>query len=365
LNETRKQPLLDSTFWSVTVLLTVISGLLMWGVVIFPIEDWLPEASSVAAHIDFLFRFMAFFGVPILVYVSGYIIYFAWRYHIRKGDSRLAVGSPIHDHPGLEAAWTIVPSIIMLILGVLSYIVMPKYYLASASSVATIEGIGHTFYFEFRYPGLAQSVDNDLHLPVNKEVTIYLTSDEVDIRNAVIHSFWVPEFRVKQDMIPGMIVPIHITPVKEGTFRIICTEFCGVGHSDMVGRVVVQSQADFDTWFKTEQHMQTQGATKGVTISITGGNATAGGQLFAAKCTTCHSTGAFDERKVGPGLGNLFHDTNHPKLVTGKPANPDDVADIIEHGFSGDLGTMPNMQVNQLTDKDIANLIAYLESLHK
>src|SRR5215472_16502929 len=335
----------------------------MWGVVIFPIEDWLPEASSVAAHIDFLFRFMAFFGVPILVYVSGYIIYFAWRYHIRKGDSRLAVGSPIHDHPGLEAAWTIVPSIIMLILGVLSYIVMPKYYLASASSVATIEGIGHTFYFEFRYPGLAQSVDNDLHLPVNKEVTIYLTSDEVDIRNAVIHSFWVPEFRVKQDMIPGMIVPIHFTPTRIGTYRIICTEFCGLGHSDMVGKVIVESQADFNRWYDAQRTAQAS-AGAAPAVNLASGNASAGQRVFAAKCTACHSTGAFAERKVGPGLGKLFHDADHPSLVTGKPANADDVADVIEHGASGDLGTMPNMQVNRLTTQDVADLVAYLQSLH-
>ncbi|MBV8365863.1 MAG: cytochrome c oxidase subunit II [Candidatus Eremiobacteraeota bacterium] len=364
MNETRSQPLLDTEFWSVTVLLTVISALLMWGVVIFPIDAWLPEASTVSKDIDFIYRFMAFFSVPILVYVNGYIVYFMWRYHVAKGEDRTATGSDIHDHPGLEAAWTIVPSILMLILGVLSYVVLPKYYLASAASVATIEGIGHTFFFEFRYPGLAQPVDNDLHLPVGKQVTIDLTSSEPDIRNAVIHSFWVPEFRVKQDMIPGMIVPIHITPARIGTFRIICTEFCGVGHSDMVGKVVVESQSDFDNWFKSEQHMQSNGATQ-APISIAGGDAAAGGQKFAAKCTTCHGTGAFAERKVGPGLGNLFHDPDHPTLVTGKPANADDVADIIEHGFSGDLGTMPNMQVNQLTPKDVANLVAYLESLHK
>lgn len=347
-----------------TLILTVISGLLMWGVVIFPIDQYLPEASSVAKDIDFIFRFMAFFGVPILVYVNGYILYFVWRYHTRKGDDRLAVGSDIHDQPSLEAAWTIIPSILMLILGVISYVVMPKYYQASAASVATIEVIGHTFYYEFRYPGLKQSIDNEMHLPVGKQVTIDLTSDEADIRNAVIHSFWVPEFRVKQDLIPGMIVPIHITPVQIGTYRIICTEFCGIGHADMVGKIVVESQSDFDKWFDGQRTAQASEASQ-KPISLAGGDAAAGAQVFAAKCTTCHTTGAFEMRKVGPGLGDLFHDPNHANLVTGKPANADDVADVIEHGFSGSLGTMPNMQANQLTDKDVANLVAYLESLHK
>ncbi|MBV8082512.1 MAG: cytochrome c oxidase subunit II [Candidatus Eremiobacteraeota bacterium] len=364
MNQTRKPPLLDMEFWSVTLILTVISGLLMWGVVIFPIDQYLAEASSVSKDIDFIFRFMAFFGVPIMVYVIGYIVYFAWRYHTRKGDDLMAVGSDIHDQPALETAWTIIPSILMLILGVISYVVLPKYYMASAASVATIEVIGHKFYYEFRYPGLSQSVDNEMHLPVGKQVTIDLTSTEPDIQHAVIHSFWVPEFRVKQDMIPGMIVPIHITPTQIGTYRIICTEFCGLGHPDMVGKVVVESQADFDKWFADQRTAQA-GAANQKPIAFTRGDAAAGGQTFAAKCTVCHGTGSFDMRKVGPGLGNLFHDPNHANLVTGKPANDADVADIIEHGATGDLGTMPNMQVNGLTDKDIANLVAYLESLHK
>ena len=360
----RRAPLLDQEFWGVTAILTVISALLMWGVVIFPIEDFLREASSAAVDIDYIFRFMAFFGVPIIVYVNGYTIYFAWRYRLRKGDDHSAVGSDIHDQPVLETAWTVIPSILMVILGVISYLVLPKYYLASAASVATVEAIGHTFYYEFRYPGLKQSVVNDMHLPVGKQVTIDVTSSEPDIRNAVIHSFWAPEFRVKQDMIPGMIVPIHFTPTRIGTYRLICTEFCGLGHSDMVGKVIVETQSDFDRWYQAQKVAQASaGAAPAVVLS--NGNAAAGGRLFAAKCTACHSTGSFAERKVGPGLGNLFHDSAHPALVTGKPANPDDVADVIEHGASGDMGTMPNMQVNGLTPQDVADLVAYLESLHK
>jgi len=363
LNTARKAPLLDSEFWAVTVVLAVISGLLMWGVVIFPIDDYLPRASSAATDIDYIFRFMAFFGTPILVFVNGYIIYFAWRYHLRAGDDHQAVGSDIHDQPVLEAAWTIIPTILMVILGVISYLVLPKYYLASAASVATIEAIGHTFYYEFRYPGLNHSVVNEMHLPLGKQVTIDITSAEPDIRNAVIHSFWAPEFRVKQDMIPGMIVPIHFTPTRIGTYRIICTEFCGLGHSEMDGKVVVESQQDFDRWFQGQRMAQALGGTQ--TIPLANGSATAGGRLFATKCTACHSTGSFAERKVGPGLGNLFHDPAHPELVTEKPANPADVADVIENGASGDLGTMPNAQVNKLTPQDVADLVAYLQSLHK
>jgi len=173
----------------------------------------------------------------------------------------------------------------------------------------------------------------------------------------------VPEFRVKQDMIPGMIVPIHITPSRLGTYPIICTEFCGLGHANMVGKLVVQTQQDFDSWFQAQRTAQAARANEPVALAT--GNATAGGRLFAAKCTACHSTGAYAERKVGPGLGNLFHDAGHPQLVTGKPANAANVASIIENGATGDLGTMPNMQVNGLTPQDVADLVTYLQSLHK
>lgn len=362
----QQESLLDSEFWGVTALMAVLSGVLMWGVVIFPIDEFLPKASSAAEHIDYLFKFMSFFSVPFIIFVNGYILYFAWRYHLRKGQSRTAVGSDIHDHKALETWWTIIPSILMVALGILSYIVMPEYYLADAASQATVEAIGHRFYYEFRYPGLKGPVNGELHLPIGKLVTIDLTSAETDPSQAVIHSFWAPEFRVKQDLIPGMVVPIHFKPTRIGTYRIICTEFCGLGHSDMVGKVIVESQAAFDAWFAQEQKRQASSAQAMTgTIRLAGGDEASGATLFSKKCVACHSVGAFDQKKVGPGLGNLFADPQHPKLVNGQAATPQDVAALIQHGAQGPLGTMPSMQQNGLSAKDVVDLVAYLKSVHQ
>jgi len=352
---------LDAGFWKVTGVLGIISALLMIGVAVFPIDSVLREASSVSTSIDFLFRFMAFFSVPIIVFVNGYIIYFAVRYRRRKDEPIASVGSPIHDHRALENTWMVVPTILMVVLGVLSYLAIPQYYLRGKDSAATLEAIGHTFYFEFRYPGLSHSVDEDLYLPVDVPVTIDLTSAEADEHLAVIHSFWVPEFRVKQDMIPGMIVPIHFTPTLIGKYDLICTEFCGVGHSEMRGHVLVVSRADFDAWYAGQQK---SAAAKGArTIKLAAGNASSGQAIFSQKCTACHNAAPFDQRKIGPGLENLFHDPAHPNLVDGKPANAADVAWILEHGFQGSMGAMPNQQANGLSSKDIADLIAYLQTL--
>jgi cytochrome c oxidase subunit II len=359
-------PLLDAGFWRVTILLAVISAVLMYVVVIFPIPHFLPEASTVSIPIDELFKFCCFFGVPILVYVNGFMIYFAIRYR-HRGEPMDAVGSHIHDHYGLETAWTVGPAILMVVLAVLSYFVIPLYYptgQAQASAV-TMEAIGHKWYFEFRYPGLRQSVMNDMHLPVNVPVTLDITSSEEsqDVETgAVLHSFWVPEFRLKQDMIPGMVVPIHFTPREIGTFRIVCAEFCGLGHSHMWGTVVVQSQVDFDNWYSQQQ--QGTASAGAVAVNLAAGNAGAGQTLFNTKCTVCHNAAPFAQRKVGPGLADLFNDPSHPTLVTGQKATPQNVADILEHGAHGDMGTMPNMQANGISSGDIANLVAYLKTLH-
>ena len=371
MNDDHPRGLLDGGFWRATIVMALISAVLMYIVVVFPIDRlFLREASDVSVPIDNLFKFSMFFGVPIIVFVNGYIIYFALRYRLRPGEPIDAVGSPIHDNRALETTWTITPAVLMVVLAVLSYIIIPMYYPTgqAAASAVTMEAIGHKFYFEFRYPGLKQSVMNEMHLPVGVPVTVEITSFEEsqDIHTgAVLHSFWVPEFRLKQDMIPGMVVPIHFTPRETGTFRIVCAEFCGLGHSHMWGKVVVQSKADFDAWYADQQKAEQAEAAGVRPISLAGGDAGAGQMLFNAKCIVCHNAAPFAQRKVGPGLADLFDDPDHPDLVTGKKATPDNVADIIEHGAHGDMGVMPTMQANGLSGKDVANLVAYLQTLHK
>lgn len=324
-----------------------------------PLDRVLPEASDSAQSIDYLFRFMTFFSIPIMVYVYGFILYFIFRYR-RRPDQRIDdIGSGVHDHRALELWWTIVPAVLMLALGIFSYLEIPKYYQAKADAV-TLEAIGHKWFYEFRYPGLKNSVYNSLHLPVGVPVTMDVTSSETNEQDAVIHSFWVPEFRVKQDMVPGLVVPLTFTPIRMGTYPLVCTEFCGVGHSAMRASVVIESRADFDAWYR-----KTATAAGQQAVVLAKGDVAGGQELFSQKCTVCHNAGPFEQRKVGPGLGNLFHDPQHPKLVDGKPATAGDVAEILEHGYRGDMGAMPNMQANGLTDQDVANLVAYLQTLRK
>jgi mono/diheme cytochrome c family protein len=131
--------------------------------------------------------------------------------------------------------------------------------------------------------------------------------------------------------------------------------------------LVVDSPGDFQMWYHKTQVANARESnalpsTSG-TIALAGGNAPMGQALFAQKCSACHALAPFSQRIVGPGLRGVLHDPSHPNLVDGDAATPVNVAAILQKGFTGDMGHMPDATQNGLSDKDIANLVAYLDSL--
>jgi len=354
---------LSAGFWRTTAVLTILNLLALWWEWTHPLSAFLPEAARPADEIDGLFLFMTLVGTAIFIYVVGYLVYFAIAFRARRDDPENAIGLQLHDATALEIWWTVIPTILVIILGVWSTMTWARLQ-SQPGGAFTMEAIGHQWNFEFRYPGLNKTIWNEMHVPIDKPITMHVSSADV------LHSFWVPEGRLKVDMVPGLINTIRFTPTRIGTYRIICAEYCGFSHGKMIASYVVQSQADFDKWYNEQKNGAPQnsggpgaGAAAAALPPSTGGDAAAGKALFDTKCVACHTTGAFDDRKVGPGLGNVLHDAAHPDLVTGKPATPGNVADILKNGAQGSIGVMPNEQMNGLNDKDIANLVAYLSSL--
>jgi cytochrome c oxidase subunit 2 len=170
-------------------------------------------------------------------------------------------------------------------------------------------------------------------------------------------------------MVPGLINTIRFTPTTiGGPYRIICTEFCGILHGGMRASFYVDSQQDFAKWYNKQGGAGASsegGASNAAGIPLDDGKVAAGQALFGQKCSACHSVGPFTQKIVGPGLGKIFSDPDHPKLVNGTAPNPQDVAMILKNGYQGDLGVMPSSQVNAINNQDIANLVAYLASLSK
>ena len=221
-------------FWPVTAVLALLS-IVSAVYFLFGSLDWLlPGASQPvadrASDIDGLFKFMAVFGNAIMIFVAGYVIYFSVVFRARKSDPPDMVGVPIHDAPALELWWTVIPSLLLVLLTGLSIAVWYKIQFGTAAPALTAEVIGHQFYFEYRYPGLKTSVyskTEPMHLPVGVPVRLLITSADV------IHQFWVPEIRLKAAGVPGLVQNLNFTPLRTGTYDIACSEFCGVDHSLM------------------------------------------------------------------------------------------------------------------------------------
>jgi cytochrome c oxidase subunit 2 len=365
---------LDRGFWTVTTILGILSvaAIVFWYV--FPLTKYLPAAIVTARQVDQLFRFMAATGSALYIYVLGYLLYFSIRYRWRPSDGPDAIGVQLHDNHKLEFWWTLLPVLFVILLSIISVRIWYQIMLEPANGMV-VEAIGHQWYYSYRYPKIGGEVTGNMHLPLGVPVTLNLTSSDV------IHSFWVPAMRLKNDMVPGLVTTIRITPSKVGRFPIICTQFCGVLHSEMNATVsqagpgsgqgqwvVIEPKAQFDAWFAQMQQKNAHvsnalPAAPGQTVSFAGGDVAAGKALFAQKCSACHKIAPFDQRLVGPGLLGVMHDPSHPNLVDGKPATPENVADILQNGYTGSIGTMPNASTNGLSGKDIANLVAYLNSL--
>lgn len=342
-------------FWPVTIAMTIFNVALGFAIGAAPLDRFLPEAARPAAEIDWLFKFMAIFGSAISIYVWGYLIYFAVVFRRRRDEPLTSLGIQVHDNVRLEFWWTLIPTIIIIVLSVLSVRVWAQLQ-NQLGDVLTMEAIGHQFNYEFRYPNLKGSVYHEMHVPAGTPVTLHVTSTDV------IHSFWVPEMRLKADMVPGLVQTLRFTPERIGTYRIICTEFCGVNHGQMFDSLHIDSQQDFQRWLGVQQrNAGAAGATQA--IPFTQGTVDAGRALFGQKCYACHSLGPFEQKIVGPGLGNLTRDPNHPMLVDGSIPSPANVARILKYGYNGPQGIMPNAQANALSNLDIANLTRFILNL--
>ncbi len=349
-------------FWTVTAILGVlaVASIVFW--YLFPIEKYLPAAIVTARQVDSLFRFMAATGTALYIFIAGYLIYFTLAFRVRKSDPPDAIGIQIHDNHKLEFWWTLIPALFVILLSVISVRIWYEIMLEPQNGLV-VQAIGHQFDFTFRYPQINGEVTDEMHLPSGGPVTLNLTSSDV------IQSFWVPAMRLKNDTVPGLVTEIRFTPRLTGRYQIICTQFCGVLHSQMNKQtLVIEDKASFDRWYhgwqvKNAHVSNALPSAGGAAVSLAGGSASAGQKLFAQKCSACHSTGPFDQKIVGPGLKAVLHDPGHPNLVDGDPATPANAAKILQKGYTGSIGTMPNATTNGLSDQDIANLVAYLDSL--
>jgi cytochrome c oxidase subunit II len=204
------------------------------------IPGWLPQpASREAGRIDFVFWFVT--GICIFVFsiVAAVSMFAVWKFRAKPDDD--SDGPPIHGHTGLEIMWTAVPTLLVTAIAVVSAIVLAKDD-AQGANPLRVNVYAQQFFWSYRYPTYGNKESDILRLPVNRSVVLHMTAKDV------IHSFWVPEFRQKQDVVPGIHPTLHITPNRVGTYPVICTELCGLGHALMRSRVIVMQPDAFEQW---------------------------------------------------------------------------------------------------------------------
>jgi cytochrome c oxidase subunit II len=258
-------------------------------------------ASSRAILVDQLTQFMTGIAAAVFLIVEGGLIYAVIRFRRRQGDGEDA--TPVHGNNWLEVIWTIIPAIIVVIISIYSFQVLTEIEKPGEGELI-VEVTGRQFIWDFRYPQYGVS-SQELHLKLNQPVRFEISSADV------IHSFWIPEFRAKQDATPGQISEMVITPIALGTFPIRCAELCGAAHSAMNSTVTVESEADFDEWIASLSTDAEAAADEPAGAEIVAGNDQAStveaADIFLRYgCGACHALEALATvGTIGPGLDNL------------------------------------------------------------
>ena len=291
-----------------------------------------------AGPVDALYIFLVLLSLAMTVAIFATILVFVAKYRRRKGVE----AKQIHGSVALELGWSIIPLMIFMLIFAWGAVIFFQERTPPRSS-AEVYIVAKQWMWKIEHAEGQREI-NALHVPVGRDVRLIMTSQDV------IHSFYIPAFRIKQDVLPGRYTTEWFRATKPGTYHLFCAEYCGTMHSGMIGDIVVMEQPDYEAW-------------------MAGGNsngslASNGGELFQTLgCPTCHRT---DSQGRGPNLVGVF----------GKPVQLEDgrtvMADenyvresIMSPAAKVVSGYKPIMPVFQglVTDEQLNSLVAYVKSL--
>jgi cytochrome c oxidase subunit II len=317
--------------------------------------ELLPTASNHAASLDGLYVFLTVVCGISFVLVIGAMVYFMWKYKKRSDQDKT---SPLTHNGTLEFAWSAIPAVFLMLFfiwGELDFVRLS----APPADAIDIRVTGQKWYWTIEYPGrpvaatttvLDGEIAPLLIVPKDRPVRLTMTSKDV------LHSFYIPAFRVKKDVVPGRYTALWFTAIEEGVFPVFCTEYCGDEHSSMLAVVKVVPPEQYDAEVRAATTLE-QGA--GETLEQFGEKVY---KSFA--CNSCHNTDA--SVKVGPGFGGLF----------GRSETLTDGSTItVDENYIRESIYTPNAQIvagftpqmpsfaGQINDDQMNALIAYIKSL--
>ena len=299
------------------------------------------QASQQAANVDALYFFLLAVSAFFSALIAILIVFFAVRFR-RRSDTE--VGEAIHGSLALELMWTFIPlgiTMVMFVWGALTFFHMTR----PPQNAMEIYVVGKQWMWKAQHLDGAREI-NELHVPIGQPVKLTMGSEDV------IHSFFIPSFRAKADVIPGRFNTLWFTPSKAGRYHIFCTQYCGTKHSNMIGWATVMEPAEYQAW---------------VAGNVTGGTmADNGARLFSdLSCNTCHLDSGQAQGR-GPSLRNLY---GRQVLLQRLETTVADDAYLRESILnpqakivSGFQPLMPTYQ-GLVTEEQLLQLIAYVKSL--
>lgn len=302
---------------------------------------WLPDAiTELARGVDGLFWTISIIAAIVFILVEVLLVAFVIRYRRKSADKQ---GLAVHGNTKLEFIWTVVPALILVGIGI--YSTQMVYAIQKPpAEVYEIQVVGHKWYWEFKYPNGA-STTNELVVPQGKNVLFKITSADV------VHSFWVPNFRIKQDAVPGRETRVWVNADQAGDYKVLCAEYCGTKHAFMVSDLQVIDPAKFDVWLVD--------AKKKTDAAQNDGKALA--QKFG--CLSCHSIDG--SKSVGPTWKGLFG--SESKLQGGQSVKADEkyLIESIKNPGAKVVDGFPNAMppFAQLDDKQLQALVKYIEEV--
>ncbi len=307
---------------------------------------WMPpQASTVAAEVDSLFDFILYLNYFFFALITVLAIYFAMKYRRRRADQE-AAGQLDHSMK-LEWTWTVIPSLFLFVLFVWGFRLFLDMSTPPADALE-VRVIAKKWDWRFEYANGAKTY-GELIVPEKQAVKLVMASEDV------LHSFFVPDFRVKQDVVPGRYTTLWFEALAPGTHQVFCTEYCGTKHSGMLATVTVLPPDEFKKRY--DSGFEDPNAPKDPVA--------AGQQLFTQRgCMACHSVDG--TKGVGPTLKGIWD--AEEKMADGSSVKVDDnyiresLMDPNAKLVAGFGPVMPSFK-GQLDDQQVNDLIAFIKSL--
>jgi cytochrome c oxidase subunit 2 len=299
------------------------------------------SASALSPDVDALFIVWSLVSVFFTILIAGLIIVLMARYRRKHAEE---VGTNEEMPVWIEILWSVVPLGIMLVMFAWGARVFFQLYRPPADAIE-FTAIGKQWMWKIQHPEGQREI-NAMHVPVGQAIRMKIASEDV------IHSFYIPAFRIKQDAVPGRYTSIWFKATKVGTYHLFCAEYCGTEHSRMIGSIIVMEPRDYETWLA--------GGTPGKSLVA------AGQDLFTAlACVTCHQAGPGMTQR-GPHLEGVYN--SQVKLADGRTVTADDnyvresILNPTAKVVAGYNPVMPTFQ-GQVTEEQLSQLIAYIRSL--